>query len=201
MVRAGVGLLTKVVSVSSFGLGTLYEAWSSGVFSALRAALMLAATLAVDMGTTAWNSYFDYLRGTDDARFNRERDKVLVHGDVPPAAAFFASAGLFAAAVVLGLAVAALAGWWVAAAGAVCMAAGFLYNVGPLPISRTPLGEVFAGGFLGTALFLISWGVQAAPAGRAAGGAGARRRPDGYVGDVLLGHHGPRGIQYHDGRL
>lgn len=168
---AVVELRTKIVSVSSFALGTLYAAWADGVFSPLRAALMLAATLAVDMGTTAWNSYFDYIRGTDDARFNREDDKVLVRGGVSPGAALFASAGLFALAVPLGLVLSALAGWWVAAAGAVCMAAGFLYNAGPLPISHTPFGELFAGGFLGTALFLISRGVQTVPA--AAGGLAA----------------------------
>jgi 1,4-dihydroxy-2-naphthoate octaprenyltransferase len=161
---AVVEIRTKVVSLSSFTLGTLYALWSAGRFSAVRAVLMLAATLAVDMGTTAWNTYFDYLRGTDDPRFNREDDKVLVHGGVAPGTAFVASAGLFGLAVVLGLALSVLAGWWIAAAGAVCMLAGFLYNAGPLPISRTPFGEVFAGGFLGTALFLIAWGVQALPA-------------------------------------
>jgi 1,4-dihydroxy-2-naphthoate octaprenyltransferase len=170
---AVVELRTKVVSFSSFILGTLYAVWSAGRFSAGRAAAMLAATLAVDMGTTAWNTYFDYLRGTDDARFNRERDKVLVHGGVAPGSAFFASLGLFAGAVVLGLALSIAAGWWVAAAGAVCMLAGFFYNAGPLPISRTPFGEIFAGGFLGTVLFLIAWGVQISSGGAAAAVPGA----------------------------
>jgi 1,4-dihydroxy-2-naphthoate octaprenyltransferase len=45
----------------------------------------------------------------------------------------------------------------VVAAGALCMAVGFLYNAGPLPLSSTPLGELFAGGFLGSALFLITY--------------------------------------------
>jgi 1,4-dihydroxy-2-naphthoate octaprenyltransferase len=36
------------------------------------------------------------------------------------------------------------------------MLVGFLYNAGPLPISRTPLGEVFAGGFLGWVLVSLT---------------------------------------------
>ena len=174
-----VEIRTKVISLSSFALGTLHAAWAQGAFSPLRGAVMMAATLAVDMGTTAWNSYFDYLRDTDNPRFNREPDKVLVHGGISPAAAFFVSLGLFAAAVPLGLAVAFLSGLWVVPVGALCMAVGFLYTGGPFPLSRTPLGELFAGGFLGSALFLISWGVQAAPAvsAEALGGAAAASLP------------------------
>ncbi len=158
-----VELPTKVVSLSSFTLGTLFAAASAGRISPFRVVIMLLATLAVDMGTTAWNTYFDFLRSVDDSRFNRERNKVLVHGGVPPSAALAVSLLLFGAAVLLGLVLALLSGLWIAAAGAVCMAVGFLYNGGPFPISRTPFGEVFAGGFLGTALFLISFGVQAFP--------------------------------------
>ncbi len=41
------------------------------------------------------------------------------------------------------------------------MLVGFAYTGGPYPISRTPFGELFAGFFLGTVLFLISYFVQA----------------------------------------
>jgi 1,4-dihydroxy-2-naphthoate octaprenyltransferase len=86
-----VELPTKIVSLSSFTLGTLFAAASVGRISPVRVVLMLLATLAVDMGTTAWNTYFDFLRRVDDSRFNRERNKVLVHGGVPPAAALVVS--------------------------------------------------------------------------------------------------------------
>ena len=35
------------------------------------------------------------------------------------------------------------------------LAAGFFYSGGPKPLSRTPFGELFAGAFLGTVLFVI----------------------------------------------
>jgi 1,4-dihydroxy-2-naphthoate octaprenyltransferase len=40
------------------------------------------------------------------------------------------------------------------------MVVGFAYTGGPFPISRTPFGELFAGGFLGSVLFMLSFYVQ-----------------------------------------
>jgi len=165
-----VELRTKLVSASSLLLGTLYAAFASGRFSPARFALMAAAGLAVDMGTTAFNSFYDYLRGVDNPALNREPDKVLVHEGVPPAEALLAGLGLYLLAGLLGGALALLTDPWLAPVGAACMAVGFLYNGGPHPISRTPFGELFAGGFLGSVLFLIACFVQAGslPAGAAA---------------------------------
>lgn len=152
-----VEIRTKVVSMSTFTIAVLYTLYATGDFSWLLFALMLAAVLMVDMGTTAFNIYFDYLRGVDHADYEREREKVLVYEGVAPGAAFLSGAGLFGGAMLLGLVIAFLTGWQVVAAGALCMGVGFFYTGGPYPISNTPIGELFAGGFLGTALFLITF--------------------------------------------
>lgn len=175
---AVVEIRTKTVSVSSFILGTLFAlrylgsqgpGSSSGATDRFgvgihigRTILMFLSTLCVDMGTTAWNTYFDYLRGTDDPRINREPDKVLIHGGVPPAFAFWTAFWLYIAAMVGGLLLAVQVGFWILPVGALCMAVGFFYNAGPLPISHTPVGELFAGSFLGAGLFLLTFGVQVA---------------------------------------
>lgn len=151
-----VELRTKIVSLSTFSLALLYAISRGAEIPVGLSLLTLAAALAVDMGTTAFNSYFDYLRRVDHRSHNRERDKVIVHQGVDPGAAFFSALGCFAAAVVLGGIIAILRGWEIAAVGAVCMAVGFLYTGGPRPISFTPLGELFAGGFLGSLFFLIT---------------------------------------------
>ena len=156
-----VEIRTKLVSASGLALGTLYAAYETGRFAPVRFLLVLAAALAVDMGTTAFNSYFDYVRSVDSAQWTRERDKVLLQGDVDPVVALWISLGLFALAAILGLVLAVLSSWWLIPVGAAGMAVGFLYNAGPLPISRTPLGELFAGGFLGTVVFLVAYFVQA----------------------------------------
>ena len=155
-----VEIRTKIISVSAFLIGTLFAAHHAGRFSPLLALLMLAATLSVDMGTTGFNSYFDFRSGVDNARYNRERDKVLVHRGIGPNLALLISLGLFGVAVLLGLLLGYLVGWEIILVGAACMAVGFFYNGGPYPLSRTPLGELFAGGFLGLVLVVLSYYVQ-----------------------------------------
>ena len=155
-----VEIRTKIIGMGTFLCGSVYGATMTQSWSWSRFAVMCLAVLFVDMGTTGFNSYFDYISGTDRAELNYERDKVLVHEGVNPSTALGISLGLFAAAALLGL----LLAWWTSrylvVVGAVCMAVGFFYTGGPYPISRTPFGELFAGGFLGTVLFSISYYVQ-----------------------------------------
>jgi 1,4-dihydroxy-2-naphthoate octaprenyltransferase len=150
-----VELRTKIVSVSTFSLALLSILHERGSVPPLPAAALFAAVLAVDMGTTAFNSYFDYLRGVDEKTRNRETDKVLVHRGVSPGAALLSALSLFAFAAVVGLALAFYAGWPLLALGAACFLVAFLYSGGPRPISSTPFGEVFAGAFLGSALSAV----------------------------------------------
>jgi len=124
------------------------------------------AVLCVDMGTTGFNSYFDYRNGTDTKSHNFEKDKVLVHEGVNPLYALFISVALFGVAGMIGLVLAWLTSWWLLAVGGLCLVVGFAYTGGPLPISRTPFGELFAGGFLGTVLFVLSYYMQALSFGK-----------------------------------
>ena len=156
-----VELRTKVVSLATFACASLGAAVflreQGASFPWIDWALMLAAVLAVDMGTTGFNTYFDFVKGVDLTGMNREDDKVLVHHGVSPSTAFFTSVTLFSAALVLGFIISLRTSWLVAAAGFTCMLVGFFYSAGPRPISHTPLGELFSGGFLGCVLFCISW--------------------------------------------
>lgn len=156
-----VEIRTKIVSVSTYILASLYVIYRTGRLDPLRAVLMFIATVLVDMGTTGFNTYFDFRRGVDNAEYNREEVKVVVHEGVPWGWALLTSAALFAAAIPFGIVLTVLAGWPVVAAGLFCMMIGYLYTGGPYPISRTPLGELFAGGTLGTVLFLLVWFIQA----------------------------------------
>lgn len=155
-----VEIRTKIISMGTFLCGSTYAVAMTGIWSWDRFIVMAFAVLFVDMGTTGFNSYFDFISGTDRADLNFERDKVLVHEGVSPFAALGISLSLFGAAGVLGL----LLAWWTSffliVVGAICMGVGFFYTGGPYPISRTPFGELFAGGFLGTVLFTISYYVQ-----------------------------------------
>lgn len=165
-----VEMRTKAVSLSTFAIAVLYSFWKTGAIRPVPTLVCLAATLLVDMGTTAFNSYFDYVKGVDRIATNREADKVLVHEGLSPGLALAAAIGCFVVAGILGIILAFLSGFWIIVAGAASLAAGFLYSGGPKPLSRTPLGELVAGGFLGTVLFLIVVKVssgESVPAGAA----------------------------------
>jgi len=160
---AVVEIRTKLVSVSTLSLATLYVVWRRGFPDVPLFFLLWAASLAVDMGTTAFNNYFDYWRGTDRYREIDEPDKVLIHQGVDPGFAFWSGCWCFGVAIVLGSAIALRGAWWVVPAGGLGMAIGFLYTGGPYPLSRTPFGELFAGGCLGLGLFAIACGVWSVP--------------------------------------
>ena len=154
-----VELRTKIVSLSSLAIGTLWAA-NIGAFSAATFALMLAATLCVDLATAGFNSYYDYRDGVDTRATDLEGYKVLVHRGIDPKVALRMASGLFALAVVFGLALGARVGWEVIGVGVVCMAIAWGYSGGPWPISRMPVGEAFAGGAMGLVLTGLSVYVQ-----------------------------------------
>ena len=156
-----VEIRTKIISMGTFASGTLFALYVEGRLSFSIVILMALATLFVDMGTTGFNSYFDFRNGTDSQETNCEDDKVLVYQGVSPLLALIVSLVLFAIAGSLGLVLAYLTSWKLLVVGGICMGVGFAYTGGPVPISRTPFGELFAGFFLGTTLFLISYFVQA----------------------------------------
>lgn len=68
--------------------------------------------------------------------------------------------GLYGLAGLLGIYICACSSWWLLLIGAFCMLIGYLYTGGPFPISASPFGELFAGGFLGTGVICIAFFIQ-----------------------------------------
>ena len=152
-----VDIRTKIVSVSSLLVGSGWAlATSPERFSWTLFGLMALATLLIDMGTTGFNSYFDFVTGVDTRESDQERFKALVQREIDPRVALQLSFSLYLAAMPLGIAIGARAGWGVVAAGAFCMVFAWFYSGGPHPISRSPVGEFFAGGLLGGVLVVVA---------------------------------------------
>jgi 1,4-dihydroxy-2-naphthoate octaprenyltransferase len=63
-------------------------------------------------------------------------------------------------ATLLGVYICTQSSWWLAAIGALSMLVGYLYTGGSCPIAGTPFGEVFAGGFMGSGIVLLSCFIQ-----------------------------------------
>jgi 1,4-dihydroxy-2-naphthoate octaprenyltransferase len=112
-----------------------------------RAAVAMVVAVALQVGTNYANDYSDGLRGTDKARVGPVR--LVASGLASPQAVRRAAVAAFAVAACGGLALAAVAGWWLILVGAASIAAGWLYTGGPRPYGYAGLGEVFVFVFFG----------------------------------------------------
>ena len=120
---------------------------------------MLIASCAIQIATNLFNEYYDYVRGLDT------KDSVgiggtIVHDGASPKFVMRLALGLYGLAAVLGIYICALSSWNLILIGAFCMLIGYLYTGGPFPISASPFGELFAGGFLGTGVICIAFFIQ-----------------------------------------
>lgn len=120
---------------------------------------MLTASCAIQVATNLFNEYYDYVRGLDT------KDSVgiggtIVHDGASPRFVLNLALGCYGLAALLGIYICASSSWWLILIGAFCMLIGYLYTGGPFPISSSPFGELFAGGFLGTGVICISFFIQ-----------------------------------------
>jgi 1,4-dihydroxy-2-naphthoate octaprenyltransferase len=112
-----------------------------------RAVLAGVVAVALQVGVNYANDYSDGLRGTDAQRVGPVR---LVAGGLAPARAVrWAALASFGVAGCAGFVLAAVAGWWLLAVGATCVAAAWLYTGGPRPYGYEGLGEVAVFAFFG----------------------------------------------------
>jgi len=120
---------------------------------------MLIASCAIQIATNLFNEYYDYVRGLDT------KDSVgiggtIVHDGASPKFVLNLALGLYGLAALLGIYICYNSNWYLLFIGAFCMLIGYLYTGGPFPISSSPFGELFAGGFLGTGVICISYFIQ-----------------------------------------
>ncbi len=120
---------------------------------------MLVASTLIQAATNMLNEYFDYASGLDTV------DSVGIAGaitqdKIQPQAILISAFAALAAATLLGFYICAQSSWWLALVGAVSMLVGYLYSGSSFPISATPFGELFAGGFMGAGIVLLSCFIQ-----------------------------------------
>jgi 1,4-dihydroxy-2-naphthoate octaprenyltransferase len=112
-----------------------------------RALLAGAVAVSLQVGVNYANDYSDGVRGTDAVRVGPLR--LVASGTASPGAVKRAALLAFAFAGAAGLVLAAVAGWWLVAVGAACVAAAWLYTGGPRPYGYVGLGEVSVFAFFG----------------------------------------------------
>jgi len=127
----------------SVGVGGAVAALD-GAFDVWLFLLTLVGAVCVHGATNLINDYFDYKSGVDrpGAPTTLYRPHPLVQGLISPRAVLWVSAGLYAIAAIIGLALLALKGaglLWFILVGAI---ASFFYTAGPIKYKYLALGEL-----------------------------------------------------------
>lgn len=140
-----VEIQTKIASFTPFLMGNLYLFYHYSNFKIINFILMFFSLLFVDMGTTAVNNYQDYLRAEKKEGYNYEKHNAIVNYNLSKKTVKKTIIILFSLAVVLGLLLYLQTDVIVLIVGFISFIIGVLYTSGPVPISRTPSGEIFSG--------------------------------------------------------
>lgn len=150
---------TLSASIVPVMVGTFFAFADLGIFRFGPFVAMLLASLLIQIATNLFNEYFDYIHGVDTPESIGNSGTIVRDGASPQ---FVMAMALlcYGLALLLGLYLIAQTSWWLALIGALSMVMGFLYGGGPYPISRTPFGELFSGGIMGTGIILISYYIQ-----------------------------------------
>ncbi len=151
-----VELPTKVASVFPFAVGTLYAIYRYNQFNLLNFLIMLVAMLCLDMATTALNNYMDYKLALKTHGFNYEQHNAIVKDKIKESTVKFTIGFLMSITVILGLVLVYLTDVFILLLGMVSFFFAVIYTWGPVPISRTPLGEIVSGTVMGGIIPLIS---------------------------------------------
>ncbi len=130
-----------------------------GHFDAPRALLALVVALLLQVGVNYANDYSDGIRGTDRERVGPVR--LVGQGLAEPMSVKRAAYLSFAAAAGAGVALAALAGWWLILVGAAAIVAAWFYTGGSKPYGYLGFGELFVFVFFGLVATVGTQFVQA----------------------------------------
>ena len=152
-----VEIQTKVASMIPFILGTLYTLYRFDNFNLKNFLMMLISLLTIDMTTTAINNYIDYKKAIKKHGFNYESHNAIVKYKLKESQVIFT--------IILMLIIASIFGILlflntkslvILLLGGISFLVGVFYSFGPIPISRTPFGEIFSGFFMGFIIFFIA---------------------------------------------
>ena len=144
-----VEIRTKVASMLPLAIGTTLAVYLDGALNVLSLILMTLSLLSIDMATTGFNHYFDYKRAVLRTGYHYEKHNPVSAGEFTPEKALPLLISLVGFGVLSGLALVFRTDLVVLILGGIAFVVGIAYSAGPLPISRTILGEAFSGIFMG----------------------------------------------------
>ncbi len=139
---------TLTIAVVPVAVGSALAWAEKGVLSWPVALAALFGAVMIQAATNLHNDSADFERGGDPPdRLGPTR--VTAAGWAAPGRVRGAALACIAAAGLAGLYLVWVGGWPILALGMASVVAGWAYSGGPVPISHTPLGELFVLGFFG----------------------------------------------------
>lgn len=144
-----VEIRTKVASMFPLLLGTLMAYHALQRVDGINLLLMFISLLCIDLTTTGLNHYFDYKRAYLKTGYHYEAHNPVSSGEFSPGKALSLLVLLAGVGILAGLGLVYRTDLVVLLFGALAFAVGIGYSTGPLPLSRTILGELFSGLFMG----------------------------------------------------
>ena len=151
-----VEIRTKVASVIPFIIGTSYALFKFDNFNLKNAVIMFLSMIIFDMTTTAINNYMDYKKAIKKDGYGYENHNAIVNFNINPKTVRVTIYTMLVIAALLGILLVKNTDVIVLLLGAVSFIIGILYSFGPIPISRTPFGEILSGLAMGFIITFIS---------------------------------------------
>jgi 1,4-dihydroxy-2-naphthoate octaprenyltransferase len=124
-------------------------------WSIIYSILIFLAVVSAQMVANMWNEYCDYKSGLDHGQKAGNAGSI-VKGHMSPSLVLTFLKVTMVIPIIIGLFLSWKITWAYLPVGLLCILVSFLYSGGPLPISRTPLGEVASGLTMGCAIVLIT---------------------------------------------
>ena len=113
--------------------------------------------LIFDMTVTALNNYADHKRAVKKHGYNYEVHNSIVQYNLKQTTVLAVIIVMSILSAALGILLVCRTSWITLVLGGLCFMIGFAYSFGPLPISRTPFGEVFSGVTMGAGIPFITY--------------------------------------------
>lgn len=151
-----VEIRTKVASVIPFMIGTSYAIYRFDNFSLKNAIIMFLSMIIFDMTTTAINNYMDYKKAIKKDGYGYEKHNAIVNFSMNPKTVRIIIYLMLIMASLLGILLVKNTDIIVLGLGIISFIIGILYSAGPIPISRTPFGEILSGFAMGFIIIFIS---------------------------------------------
>ena len=152
-----VEIQTKVASVIPFTTALLYVLYSTKQLNGINSIIMFVSMVLFDMTVTALNNYYDYKHAEKKHGYNYEIHNSIVQYNLKNGTVKAVIAVMFTVSAVLGLLLVYRTNFITLLLGAACFAIGVTYSYGPMPISRTPFGEIFSGLTMGLGIPFITY--------------------------------------------